>query len=77
MDKIELYYMIATHTYSVLLTLVMSFCYIVWIRPFLARRRTAWLCGAAYAVVMEILINRPLLFLPAMAEPFDKEQRGK
>lgn len=60
MDRIELYYMIATHTYSVLLTLVMSFCYMVWIRPFLVRRRTTWLCGVTYMAAMEILINIPV-----------------
>lgn len=60
MDRIELYYMIASHTYSVMLTLVMSLCYMLWIRPFLARQRTVWLCGVTYVVVMEILINIPV-----------------
>ena len=60
MDRIELYYKVSAHTYSVMLTLVMSFCYMVWIKPFLVRRRTAWLCGAVYAVVIEILINIPV-----------------
>ncbi|MDE6844764.1 MAG: GHKL domain-containing protein [Lachnospiraceae bacterium] len=60
MEKIELYYKIATHTYSVMLTLIMSFCYAAWIRPFLARRRTVWLCGVTYAAAMEILINIPI-----------------
>lgn len=55
-----MYYMIATHTYGVMLILVMSFCYMVWVRPFLKKQRTAWLCGAVYAVVMEILINIPI-----------------
>ena len=60
MDRIELYFEIASHIYSVLLTLIVSFYYMVWVRPFLLKRRTAWLCGATYAVVMEILIIIPV-----------------
>ena len=60
MDRIDLYFEIASHIYSVLLTLIVSFYYMVWVRPFLLKRRTAWLCGATYAVVMEILIIIPV-----------------
>ena len=60
MDRIELYFEIASIIYSVLLALIASFYYMVWVRPFLLKRRTAWLCGATYAVVMEILIIIPV-----------------
>ena len=60
MDRIDLYFEIASNIYSVLLTLIVSFYYMVWVRPFLLKRKTAWLCGATYAVVMEILIIIPV-----------------
>ncbi len=60
MDRIELYFEIASNIYSVLLTLIVSFYYMVWVRSFLLKRRTAWLCGATYAVILEILIIIPV-----------------
>lgn len=39
---------------------MMSCFYMVWVRPFLAKRQTAWLCGAVYGVVMVILIYIPI-----------------
>lgn len=39
---------------------IMSICYMVWVRPFLARRRTALLCAVTYAAVMEILMYIPV-----------------
>lgn len=60
MDRIELYFEIARNIYSVLLTLIVSFYYMVWVKPFLKERKTAWLCGATYTAVMEIVICIPV-----------------
>lgn len=67
MDRIDLYFEIVGNIYRVLLNLTVSFYYMVWVRPFLLKRRTAWLCGATYAVAMEILMYIPIIMTNVVA----------
>lgn len=67
MDRIDLYFEIAGNIYRVLLTLTVSYYYMVWVKPFLLKRKTAWLCGATYAVAMEILMYIPVIMTNVVA----------
>lgn len=60
MDRIELYFRIASNSYSICLTLAMSYCYMAWAAPFLEKRRTVWMCGAVYMAVKEIIVYIPI-----------------
>lgn len=56
----EVYYEIAHSVYRLVVTFMMSYFYTVWVRPFLEKRWTAWLCGASYGVVMVIMHYIPI-----------------
>ncbi len=48
MERLELYYQAADLIYDICTTLSGAFCFMVWIRPFMADRRRAWYAAAVY-----------------------------
>lgn len=56
----EVYYQLVQACYRVAVALIMSYFYVVWVSPFLVKRKTAWMCGAFYCVIMLILIYIPI-----------------
>lgn len=48
MERLELYYQIVSHIYDICTTLSGAFCFMVWIRPFMADRRKAWYAVGVY-----------------------------
>lgn len=52
MERLELYYQIASHIYDICIALSGAFCFMVWIRPFMADRRKAWYAVGVYFVGM-------------------------
>ncbi len=55
----ERYYEIISDVNDILDILIVSYCCVVWIKPFLDRKEKAWLAGGAYAVTMAILDFMP------------------
>lgn len=52
MERLELYYQIASHIYDICTTLSGTFCFMVWIRPFMMDRRKVRYAGGVYFVGM-------------------------
>ena len=65
MERIELYYELASVVEDICTTLFNAYCFVIWIRPFMADRRKVRHVGLAYAVGM-LLMSWPLFHISAM-----------
>lgn len=51
MSDIEQYYQIVTIIYQIGVTLFTAYCFVLWVRPFLAKKAKVWRVGVVYALV--------------------------
>lgn len=65
MEEMEWYYQILSVSDDIITILATAYCCVVWTRPFLDRRKKAWLVGGTYAVTM-LIFNFMSLYISAM-----------
>ena len=76
MDRLDFYLNIFSVIDRICSILISSYCCVIWTRPFLDRKTTAWLTGSTYAVTMLVLefmpwhINNMLAYILGAAAVF-------
>jgi len=59
MEQWEFYYHILLNADNVAITLITAYCYCYFVKPFMKNKKTVWLVGAVYFIVMQFLFYMP------------------
>lgn len=65
MEQVESYYRAVSVAYVICMSLFNAWCFIIWIRPFMADRKKAVYAGAVYGAGM-LVMNAPFFLINAM-----------